>query len=235
MNASDHESNLTRLCQIMSTLRSDSGCPWDREQTPESLKPYILEEACELLEALDRGNRLDIQEELGDLLLQIVFLAQIYREQNQFDLSDVIESICNKMIRRHPHVFADSDAADHARRWEELKAMENRDKGRANTLAQRIPATLPALKRAQKLAQKMPSTDAATLLSAMEEHHHNLAVRLAAQPGQSKGIELIIADLLMLTSQLSATLKIDAEDLLRQKTTLLINRIDDEKITRCRS
>ena len=112
---------LLKLIEIMATLRSTDGCPWDKEQTPETLKPYILEEAYELIEAIDSKNSAEICDESGDLLLQIVFLAQIFNEQKEFDLAEVAHSISSKMIRRHPHVFADANSDEHSQRWEEIK------------------------------------------------------------------------------------------------------------------
>lgn len=228
MNNNIDKDNISRLCQIMATLRSETGCPWDRGQTPESLKPYILEEACELLEAIDRGDLHDIRDELGDLLLQVVFLAQIYREQNCFNMDDVMTSICEKMIRRHPHVFADADAAGHSRRWDEIKSRERKDKRRSERLAERIPPTLPALKRAQKLSKKMPAESPHQLLADIDNQHQELQKLLNAQPGASHHIKTTMADILMLTAQLCASLKIDAEDLLRQKTTSIIRAIDEK-------
>lgn len=144
-----------RLCRIMEQLRSPAGCPWDARQTPESLKPYILEEAYELIEAIDLKDLNKICEELGDLLLQIVFQASIFSEQKQFTATDVANGIADKLIRRHPHVFADGkyDTEDDLhRQWEEIKKREA--KGTTATVYDNIPRTLPALARAQKLIRR---------------------------------------------------------------------------------
>lgn len=228
------ETSLTKLCHIMATLRSDMGCPWDRQQSPETLKPYILEEACELLEAIDSADPTDIQDELGDLLLQIVFLAQIFSEQKHFDMTDVIRSICEKMIRRHPHVFADATVAGHHQRWEQIKARENREKQRPEQLAARIPATLPALKRAQKLAKKTATPPAPELLDALLQQQQQLQKQLALANGKCSDHDNVAAmtsalgEILTLTVQLAASLDIDAEDTLRTKTTASIRSIDEE-------
>ena len=148
-------SNLERLINIMARLRGPSGCPWDKEQTPQSLKPYLIEEAYEVLEAIDRNDDSEIKEELGDLLLQVVFHAQIASEENRFTIDDVAEAIADKLIRRHPHVFGDTqaDTPDEViRNWEAIKAEEKPDK-RASLL-DGVPQHLPALLKARRLQEK---------------------------------------------------------------------------------
>ncbi|MDP3259187.1 MAG: MazG nucleotide pyrophosphohydrolase domain-containing protein, partial [Thermodesulfovibrionales bacterium] len=116
--------NLKKLIDIMSALRGDKGCPWDKEQTRDSLKPFLLEETYEVLEALDEGDSEKIKEELGDLLFQIVFHCQLAREKKEFDISDVIEEISRKMLNRHPHVFGKTKfkSKEHFRKyWDEEK------------------------------------------------------------------------------------------------------------------
>lgn len=143
---------LGRLARIMATLRAPGGCPWDREQSLETLRHYLIEEAHEVLEVMtgdDPGLHL---EELGDLLLQIAFQAEIRAGQGHFELADVVDAICDKMVRRHPHVFGDEDASDTAavkRRWEEIKHAEGKKRGPAG-----VSEHLPALMRAEKIGQK---------------------------------------------------------------------------------
>ena len=144
---------LERLVAVMDRLRSPGGCPWDAEQTHASLVPYLLEEAYELAEAIDTDDRPGLREELGDVLLQVVFHARIAQDdpENPFDLDDVADALTAKLVRRHPHVFADQAvAADglHAQ-WDRLKRVEKA--GRTSAL-DGVPAALPALARAQKLA-----------------------------------------------------------------------------------
>jgi MazG family protein len=140
----------------MHALRSPDGCPWDAQQTPESLAPYILEEACETIEAIENGTTEKILDELGDLLLQIVFQAQIFSERGDFDFADVAAGIDAKLIRRHPHVFTNQDrqisTEELARQWEHIKREEQAEYLH-HPLAQ-IPANLPALQRAQKLISR---------------------------------------------------------------------------------
>src|SRR5512135_3692605 len=119
------QADLEKLAGLVERLRSDNGCPWDKEQTRETLKPMLIEEAYEVLDALDAEDPVELKEELGDLLFQIVFHAQIAQEKNEFDLADVIDRSHEKMVRRHPHIFGDADlktADDVLRNWEDIKA-----------------------------------------------------------------------------------------------------------------
>lgn len=146
---------LRTLLTTMHTLRAPGGCPWDAGQTPESLTPYLLEEACEAIEAIESGSVPAIADELGDLLLQIVFQAEIFAERGAFDFADVAAGINAKLLRRHPHVFAECAAAgdsveDLARQWERIKRAEQPAVASAHPLG-RLPENLPALQRAQKL------------------------------------------------------------------------------------
>lgn len=147
------------LVALMDRLRGDGGCPWDREQTPEDLRGYLLEEAYEVVEAIDSGLADPLREELGDLLFQIVFLARIHAERGEFTVRDVTRDITEKMTRRHPHVFGDSTASTSTevlRQWEEIKRLEKaQDPGVALPSAlDGIPRSLPALLRAERLGTK---------------------------------------------------------------------------------
>jgi len=147
---------LLELLATMHTLRAPGGCPWDAEQTPESLVPYILEEACEVIEAIESGSLISIADELGDLLLQIVFQAEIFAERGLFDFADVAAGINAKLLRRHPHVFGgqntNSSTEDLARQWDRIKREEQtgHPQPESHPLG-KLPGTLPALQRAQKL------------------------------------------------------------------------------------
>src|SRR5581483_2282501 len=147
----------TRLVEIMARLRGPGGCPWDREQTPETLRPYLLEEAYEVLDALDAGDAAAVRDELGDLLLQVVFHAQLAAEAGRFTVADVAQAIADKLVRRHPHVFGDvrvADADEVMRNWRRIKAEERRTKGEDRDLFAGVPAALPAVLRAQQLGEK---------------------------------------------------------------------------------
>ncbi|WP_145231751.1 nucleoside triphosphate pyrophosphohydrolase [Gimesia algae] len=142
-----------KLCDVIARLRSPEGCPWDREQTLESIKPYTLEETYELLEAIDSGNDEHIIEELGDLLLQIVLDAQIAADEGRFDLTHVVDRLTQKMIERHPHVFGNvaAETPDEVRRnWDQIKEQEKQ----RSSIFDGLPAALPALARASRVAEK---------------------------------------------------------------------------------
>src|SRR3989440_5046567 len=139
-----------RLVEIMARLRAPGGCPWDREQTFDSIKPYLLEETYEVMDAIDARDWNGLAEELGDLLLQPVFFAQMASEDGRFDIADSLEAINQKLVRRHPHVFAEGDARtadDVKRRWDEIKAQEKQDNAKPERrgLLEGVPRSLPAL------------------------------------------------------------------------------------------
>ena len=145
----------TRLVEIMATLRGPDGCPWDREQTIDTLKPFLLEETYEVLEAIDRGDHAALCEELGDFVFEAVFVAQLEAEARHFTIADSLTSIADKLVRRHPHVFAREagdpglDSAGQVRtRWEEIKAEERATAATSKTLLSGIAPALPALLRA---------------------------------------------------------------------------------------
>src|SRR5258708_25652467 len=143
-----------RLVEIMAQLRAPGGCPWDREQNFDSIKPYLLEETYEVLDAIDARDWEGLADELGDLLLQAVFFAQMAAEEGRFDIADSIQAINSKLVRRHPHVFCDGEAktaGDVVRRWDEIKAAE---KERPHGRLPGVPRSLPALVEARKIRAK---------------------------------------------------------------------------------
>ncbi len=151
MTQSQRGERLPELVTIMRKLLAPDGCPWDREQTFESLRPYVIEEAHEVVDAIDRGNLADLREELGDLLLQIVFQSELGGAT--FGIDDVIGAICEKLIRRHPHVFGDmkvKDVAEVREHWEVLKAKEKKDRG----VLDGVPVAMPSLLRALRVGEK---------------------------------------------------------------------------------
>src|SRR6188768_4000423 len=156
---------LDRLLDIMRRLRAPGGCPWDREQTLASLRPFVLEETYEVLEAIESGTPANLREELGDYLFEAVFLAQISEEAGDFSIADAIDAICDKLVRRHPHVFArraDEDALTTTQvleRWEAIKARERAEAGedaraRTKTTLSGVPKTLPSLLRAYEISAR---------------------------------------------------------------------------------
>src|SRR5439155_26393797 len=150
----DRGERVLDLLRVMARLRGPDGCPWDREQTHQTLARHLLEEAHETIEAIDEGDPTRLQDELGDLLLQVVFHAEMARQEGSFDVDDVAEGIVRKLIRRHPHVFGEvevSDAAEVLVNWERIKSVEE---GREHGVDEEIPATLPALARAAKVQRR---------------------------------------------------------------------------------
>ena len=154
---SQGDSAFIELVSVMARLRSEEGCPWDREQDHQSLKPYLLEEAYEALEAIDQGDDGELCKELGDVLLQVVFHAQIAAEEERFTVDDVCRAIVAKLVRRHPHVFADVEvdgAQQVVDNWERIKQSERREQERPASRLEGVPASLPALLRAQRIQGK---------------------------------------------------------------------------------
>ena len=158
----EKQADIQKLVDLVARLRGEKGCPWDREQTRESLKPMLIEEAYEVLDALDGASPSELKEELGDLLFQVVFHAQIASEKDEFHLADIIDRLHDKMVRRHPHVFGEADlktSGDVLKNWEDIKAAEkgvvsSTDPGSAKSLLDGIPSKLPALHTAYQMTAK---------------------------------------------------------------------------------
>ena len=228
------DSSFRKLVEVMAQLRSSEGCPWDREQTHATLKPYLLEEAYEALEAIDSGNDLELCAELGDVLLQVVFHAQVARERKSFDIDAVCQSIVDKLIRRHPHVFGDTDVDDADEvvvNWERIKRSERDvDAEEAPSTLDGVPLPLPALLRAQRIQDKASRVgfdwrDIAGPLDKVAEEFEELkqawTAEEAAAPGKESGdgvrsstIEEF-GDLLFALVNVGRFLKISPEDALR--------------------
>ncbi len=215
--------DIARLLEIMAALRTPgSGCPWDLEQNFSSIAPYTLEEAYEVADAIARGDLSDLRDELGDLLLQVVFHARMAQEQNVFDFGDVVQAITEKLIRRHPHVFGDSrglTAEAVAGLWDRIKAHEKAERGseEGGALAG-VPATLPALTRALKLQSKASKVgfdwnDARAVLRKIREEVDEIEAELAAED-RALGAEEV-GDLLFAVVNLARHLDADPEAVLR--------------------
>jgi len=213
------------LLAVMARLRDpDGGCPWDREQTFATIAPYTIEEAYEVADAIARNAVADLKDELGDLLLQVVFHARIAEEARQFAFADVVAAIVTKMVRRHPHVFGEDKAAnqaDHHATWEQLKAAERAARGDQRSALDGIAAALPALTRAVKL-QKRAATigfdwdNAALVLEKLQEEMLELSRELAASGPDPDRIEDEFGDLLFVYANLARHLQIDPEAALRR-------------------
>lgn len=221
---------LDPLVEVMATLRADNGCPWDREQTHQTLKQYLIEETYEVIEALDEGQMYKICEELGDLLLQIVFHAQIASEQHQFDINDVVESITEKMLRRHPHVFGTTQVKNSQEvlvNWDKIKAQERGQEDQIKPLLASIPRELPALLRAQKVQAKAARVgfDWPDYHGALEKVHEELQEVIQALEDQNQSaVAEEIGDLFFAVVNLARLLKVEAEGALTQTTNKFIKR-----------
>lgn len=213
------------LVAIMDRLRDPGGCPWDREQTYETLRGFLLEEAYEVAEAIDAGDAEGLREELGDLLFQVVFLARLGKEDGRFDAGDVVEGIAAKMVRRHPHVFADDSAEDAdavLRKWEAIKRKEKEDKGvrpEDRSLLDGLPRVLPALVRAQRLGDKAARVgfdwpDAGSVLEKVEEEL--VEVREAVARGDARAAREELGDLLFSVAMLARKIEADPEGALER-------------------
>lgn len=214
------------LINIMAKLRSKEGCPWDREQTHDSIKGHLVEEAYEVLDALNRGDYQDFKEELGDLLLQVVFHAQLAAEAGYFNINDVVEAIVNKLVRRHPHVFGQAEAKtaqEVIKKWEQIKSSEKE----GQSLLSGVPAGLPALAYAQKLQEKASRIGfdwerGEDILAKMVEEVREF---LAADYG-SKEAEAEFGDILFTLVNISRHLGIDAEAAAHQAATKFRRRFE---------
>src|SRR5258706_2843049 len=216
--ASQDGTTLTRLVGVMRRLLAPDGCPWDREQSYETLRKYVLEEACEVIDAIDGGDKAALREELGDLILQVVFQAELARRDGAFAIDDVIEAIVNKLVTRHPHVFGNVDAktADEVlRNWEKQKALEKKGRG----ILGGVPRSMPAVTRAQRTGEKVARVgfdwpDARGSRDKVAEELGELDAAIAK--GDDAAIEEEMGDVLFALVNLSRHVKIDAEGALRR-------------------
>ncbi len=222
------------LVAVMAHLRGPDGCPWDREQTHASLAPYLLEETHEVFEAISRSDQDALRAELGDLLLQVVFHAQMAHEGGNFDAAAVVDGLTKKLIDRHPHVFGDlrlGTAREVLERWHEIKRREAPDRG----VFDGIPASLPALARAQKLLGRAvangmgrrPPTDPAEAVSQIQERLARAAQVLARQDGVA-AVRKSLGDLLLAVVALAASSGADAESALREACQQFMASLDQQ-------
>ena len=215
---------LARAAAIMARLRGPGGCPWDREQTFDSIKQHTLEETYEVFDAIERRDWPELKDELGDLLLQVLFYAQMADDAGYFNLQDVAEGLAAKLVRRHPHVFGDVDAATPdavLRNWEQIKNEEKKKKVKGDSLLDEIPRTMPATLEATKLGSKAARVgfdwpDASGLFAKMDEELAELMVEVEAK--HSENVEAEFGDLLFTVMNLARHLKVDPESALRSST-----------------
>jgi nucleoside triphosphate diphosphatase len=235
--------SIDALLRIMATLRSpDGGCPWDREQTFATIAPYTLEEAYEVADAIERGALHELEGELGDLLFQVVFHARMAEEAKLFDFGDVVAAICDKLVRRHPHVFGDeqgrvASADDQTRRWEEIKR-EERDAGGETRVLADVPVALPGLARAAKLGKRAATVgfdwpDAAGVRAKVTEELAEVDAALAARTATSsadaaarEAVAAEVGDLLFTIANLCRHLDLDPEACVRGANARFEKRFD---------
>jgi MazG family protein len=213
-----------RLLSVMDRLRDPGGCPWDREQTLRTLTPYLLEEAHEVIEAIESGDVAHHQEELGDLLFQVVFHSRLAREQGWFDFAKVCDGIAEKLLRRHPHVFADqsvSGSGEVVKNWERIKAEERAAKGQqARSAIGGVPPSLPALVRAERVTEKAAAVgfdwpDQAGVLAKVREELAELEHELSREQPDRERVEAELGDLLFALANLGRFTKVHPEEALR--------------------
>lgn len=219
------------LVRIMERLRADNGCPWDREQTRETLKPFLIEEAYEVVEAIDEGDPKHLMEELGDLLFQVVFHAQVAAERREFTIGQVLATTADKMMRRHPHVFGDSTASttrEVLEQWEELKREERNAVAAIPASAlDGVPRELPGLLRAQRLQDKASRTgfdwpEISGVMAKVEEELGELKEAIGSAVPEA--VEEELGDVLFSLVNLARFLNLSAEDALRRSIARFATR-----------
>lgn len=218
------------LVEIITRLRRPDGCPWDRKQTVETFRPYLLEEMHELFEALDHEDHQHIKEELGDMLFQIIFLGNLYEERNLFTVAEILETISAKMIRRHPHVFGDkkfNSEKEMRRNWNSIKKREKKDSGQKHKEIFSFPKSLPALFRAQRVSGQAVSSgfewpDMEGVVAKLDEEIEELKEALAS--GNRQEIEDELGDLLFTTVNVSRKAGFEAETILQRSTEKFTRR-----------
>ncbi len=231
---------LDDLVEIMAKLRGNPGCPWDKAQTHETLKPYIIEEAYEVVDAIERNSREDLIEELGDLLLQIVFHSRLGEERGEFDIGDVIEGVCEKMIRRHPHIFGDIavDGTDEVlKNWEEIKREEKDMKSEAESMMN-LPKTLPALMKAFKVQEKAARVgfDWDDVRGAIDKVYEELdELKEVYNTGNSDKIREEMGDLLFACVNVARFLEVEPELALNDAVKKFISRFNYVEATAAES
>jgi MazG family protein len=218
------------LVKLMTTLRGPDGCPWDRKQTLPDLKPYVIEEAYEVVDAIDRDDRAALLEEVGDLLLEAVFIAEITREEGTFDVYDSITAIHDKLVRRHPHVFADAKADDAEQvlvNWEKLKSDER--KAENKSVLSGVPRSIPALLKASRLTEKAARVgfDWRRTEDVFDKLDEEIAeLREAVASGEASKIEDEIGDLLFTIANIARKVSANPEEALQSTNRKFMRRFE---------
>ncbi len=217
------------LCTVMKVLRSEEGCPWDREQTHKSIRNDFIEETYEVIEAIDTDDEVLLREELGDVLLQVVFHAEIESEKGVFTVDDVANDICVKLIHRHPHIFSDvkvENSAEVLKNWDSIKNVE-KSRDTLTSRLRSIPPMLPALMRARKVGKKasmLDFPDSSAVFSKLDEEIAEL--KEAVQSGKTEAMHEELGDVLLTVASLSRKLGLDPEKALSDATNKFISRFE---------
>jgi XTP/dITP diphosphohydrolase/tetrapyrrole methylase family protein/MazG family protein/ATP diphosphatase len=228
----ENEEAFSRLVAIMERLRAPDGCPWDREQDFSSLRRYIVEEAYELVEAIEGDGDRAVLEESGDLLLQVVFISQIASEKGLFSIREVLDGICSKLVQRHPHVFGDLNVADSdevMRNWEAIKTVEKKKNGADSSILSGIPRSMPSLLKAYRIQERAakfgfdwPAGDATPVLAKVDEELSEIREALSEKSAPRLAEE--IGDLLFATVNLSRHSGVNPEEALQQASRKFAER-----------
>ena len=219
--------NFQKLIDIMAKLRSEQGCAWDKVQTHETLKPYLIEESYEVIEAIDEKYPAKLKEELGDLLMQVVFHSQVAKDNGEFDINDVIEKICSKMVSRHPHVFGDAkfDTPDEVKKqWHDRKKEEGKFRDSA---LEGVPKELPSLLRAHRLQSRAAKVGfnwekVEDVFEKLDEELQEFKEAVANR--DTKEIEGEIGDIIFVLVNISRFVGVNAEEALRKSTSKFVSR-----------
>jgi MazG family protein len=223
------------LVKLMTTLRGPGGCPWDRKQTLPDLKPFVIEESYEVVDAIDREDRGSLMEELGDFLLQAVFIAEVTREEGSFDIYDSIAAIHDKLVRRHPHVFADAEAKDAEQvlvNWEKLKSDERKAENKG--VLSGVPAALPALLRASRLTEKAARVgfDWRGTEAVFEKLDEEIAeLHEAIGTGDKQKVHDELGDLLFTIANIARKLEVSPEEALQSTNRKFTRRFQSMEAT----
>jgi len=228
----DDAAIFVELLQVLKRLRAPDGCPWDREQTPDTIKKYMIEEAYELYEAIDTDDSQEVKEELGDLFFLLLFLADLYNEKGEFSLSDSLSAIKEKMIRRHPHIFGDvkvRNSKDVVANWQAIKGQEQEKKGKKKSSLGNLPLALPALQRAFRLGERASRVgfDWNKPEEVLEKLKEEMAELEAAMKSKDKdAIEDELGDLLFTAANLSRKLDMNPEEVLKKALAKFVKRFE---------
>ena len=222
--------SIERLLEVMRHLRAPDGCPWDREQTHESIKEDLIEEAYELLDAIESGNKSDLQEELGDLLLQVVFHSQIATEEGCFEFSQVADGISDKLVRRHPHVFGEVEVADAdevLKNWDAIKKAEKKEGDQPASIVKGIPRHLPALQKAHQIQKRAARAgfDWERMEDVFDKLHEEIdELKEAIADGNEAEVRAELGDVLFSAVNVSRFLGHNPEELLNHNIKKFVDR-----------